>query len=375
MSGDRYRVTKISENLDWPVVELGEVIKLNFGERITKKESQGTKYPVYGGGGESFRTDEFNRDSEYVIARFAMSENCVRYVDGKFWMMDSGGTFSIKPDYIDKVDKDYVGKILLNQQDEVYACARGGAQKNLNNEHFYQIKIPLPPIEIQREIVAELDGYQKIIDAAQTIVQTYKPTIKMNPDWETKTVAEISERVTKGTTPTTAGFQYKDNGVNFVKVESITDTGEFIPSRFAHVDDGCHQAFKRSQLKAGDVLFSIAGALGRVAQVDSSILPANTNQALSIITPTQDILPSYLAHVLKSDLIARTLDGLKVGVAQSNLSLAQVSNFKIPLPPIETQREIVAELEAEQQLINANKKLIEIYQQKIKSKIAEVWSE
>ena len=49
--------------------------------------------------------------------------------------------------------------------------------------------------------------------------------------------------------------------------------------------------------------------------------------------------------------------------------------YEIPLPPIEIQREIVAELEAEQKLVDANKKLIEIYQQKIKSKIAEVWGE
>ena len=373
LSGDRYRRTISTQDSAYSLVELNDIIDLNFGTRITKKDSEGTKFPVYGGGGKSFFTDSYNRSNEYVISRFAMSENCVRFVRGKFFMLDSGFTFSIKDESI--ALKEYIGSILLNIQPAVYSCARGHAQKNIDVSQFRAIKIPLPPIETQHQIVAELNNYQTIIDAAQTIVQTYKPTIKINPDWRTKTVAEISERVTKGTTPTTAGFQYKDSGVNFVKVESITDTGEFIPSKFAHVDDECHQAFKRSQLKAGDVLFSIAGALGRVAQVDSSILPANTNQALSIITPTQDILPSYLAHVLQSDLIARTLDGLKVGVAQSNLSLAQVSNFKIPLPQIEIQREIVAELEAERKLIDANKKLIEIYQQKIKSKIAEVWGE
>ena len=105
-------------NAKWPMAELGEVIHLDFGERITKNNKQGTKYPVYGGGGESFRTDEFNRENEYVIARFAMSEHCVRFVAGQFWMMDSGGTFSIKPEYQDRLNKDFVGKILLSRQEE-----------------------------------------------------------------------------------------------------------------------------------------------------------------------------------------------------------------------------------------------------------------
>lgn len=73
--------------------EIGSVIKLNFGTRITKMNDSGHQYPVYGGGGESFRTDNFNRQDEWVISRFAMSEACVRRVSGKFWMLDSGFTF------------------------------------------------------------------------------------------------------------------------------------------------------------------------------------------------------------------------------------------------------------------------------------------
>jgi type I restriction enzyme S subunit len=69
--------------------ELGAVIKLNFGSRITRMQNSGTLYPVYGGGGASFRTDDFNREDECVVSRFAMSEICVRRVSGKFWMLDS----------------------------------------------------------------------------------------------------------------------------------------------------------------------------------------------------------------------------------------------------------------------------------------------
>lgn len=370
LSGDRYRVTKIPENLDWPVVELGEVIKLNFGERITKKESQGTKYPVYGGGGESFRTDEFNRDSEYVIARFAMSENCVRYVDGKFWMMDSGGTFSVKPDYIHKVDKGYVGKILLNQQNEVYACARGGAQKNLNNEHFYQIKIPLPPIEIQREIVAELDGYQKIIDAAQTIVQTYKPTIKINPDWGKSRLGDLlSEKPMYGSGASKTDFDHKNR---YIRITDITGEGEL------KEDDKVSPSTVETKyfLEANDLLIARSGSVGRTYLHRANGLNYQwAGYLINFRIDSEVALPEYVYYVTKSPMWWNWVEKHSKTGTLTNINAQEYSSFEVPLPPIETQREIVAELEAEQQLINANKKLIEIYQQKIKSKIAEVWGE
>jgi len=90
---------------------LGEVIRPNFGERITKLKDSGTAFPVYGGGGESFRTNSCNRTDDWVISRFAMSERCVRYVHGDFWLLDSGFSFDV---LLAGVEKDYIGQILLN---------------------------------------------------------------------------------------------------------------------------------------------------------------------------------------------------------------------------------------------------------------------
>jgi len=172
LSAERYRLDNIGEkeNQKWPMVELRQLIKINFGERITKNKQIGTKYPVYGGGGESFKTDNFNRENEYVISRFAMSENCVRFVEGKFWLMDSGGTFSINKEYKGKLDKNFVGYILLNKQDYIFMCARGGAQKNLSTDQFYDLKIPLPPLEIQKQIIKEIENKQAIIENAEELI-------------------------------------------------------------------------------------------------------------------------------------------------------------------------------------------------------------
>jgi type I restriction enzyme M protein len=151
----------------WPTITLGEAIQMRFGTRITKRDHAGTIYPVYGGGDESFRTDNWNRQDEYIVSRFAMSENCVRYISGQFWMLDSGGTFEIRDEYKNILLYEYVGRLLVHLQDDIYECSRGGGQRNLDTEQFYDLEIPLPPRDIQESILLQLANFQGDMDAAK----------------------------------------------------------------------------------------------------------------------------------------------------------------------------------------------------------------
>jgi len=173
---------------------------------------------------------------------------------------------------------------------------------------------------------------------------------------------DVSKVITKGTTPTTDGFTFEDSGVNFIKIESVSPEGNFIKSKLAHISQQTHSALSRSQLEVDDVLFSIAGAMGRSAVVDSSLLPANTNQALAIIRLKTDLIsPIYLSHLLRSSQILSYVTSIKTGVAQYNLSLQQVGDIKIPLPPIAIQQEIVTEIENYQKVINGARAVIDNY--------------
>lgn len=96
-------------------------------------------------------------------------------------------------------------------------------------------------------------------------------------------IKDLCKVVTKGTTPTTLGMSFKDSGINFVKAESIIDNHSFDLSKFAFIDDETNLKLKRSIIEADDILFTIAGTLGRFTIVDDTILPANTNQAVAII--------------------------------------------------------------------------------------------
>ncbi len=200
----------------------------------------------------------------------------------------------------------------------------------------------------------------------------------MKEGWEIKKLGELCEVITKGTTPTSLGFNFTEEGVNFIKVESLTEIGEIIPNKVAHISMECHESMKRSQLKENDILFSIAGALGRIGIVKKEIIPANTNQALAIIRleKKSDILVSFLAKYFTSNIISEEITKLQGGAAQQNLSLSQLSNLSIPIPPLSEQKRIVAILDevsekisvakssAEQNLKNA-RELFESYLQSL----------
>lgn len=159
--------------------------------------------------------------------------------------------------------------------------------------------------------------------------------------WKLSRLGEITERITKGTTPTTLKKAFTESGINFIKVESITEMGDFIPEKFAYIDEETNQLLKRSQLNVGDVLVTIAGTIGRIAEVTEDIIPANTNQAVALIRPIPKNLPSGLIRRFLQLSDAKQKMGERVVQAvQANLSLGSLSDMAVVVPP----QEVVSQL-------------------------------
>ena len=151
--------------------------------------------------------------------------------------------------------------------------------------------------------------------------------------WEINRLGDVTSVITKGTTPTTLGKQFFNDGINFIKVESIDGQGGILENKLAKIDDETHGLLKRSQLFANDILFSIAGAIGRVAIVPDRFLPANTNQALAIIRPSDLSLVSFLYQTLSSSTFLNYSLERVVQTAQANVSLSVLSSAPIIIPP------------------------------------------
>ena len=187
-------------------------------------------------------------------------------------------------------------------------------------------------------------------------------------------LGDIATVVTKGTTPTTMGFQFEDGGINFVKIESISEDGTLLKEKFSHISDECNVQMRRSQLQENDILFSIAGAIGRSAIVTKEILPANTNQALAIIrVPKGKIDYNYLLYALSSSAINQQATQHQQGVAQLNISLKNVSDFLLPIYTEAMQKRIVHNLKKIDKLISLRKQQLAKLDELVKARFVEMF--
>ncbi len=275
---------------------------------------------------------------------------------------------------IEKVNSIYLKKVLETDeiQEKYFRNQEGAAIQNVASVKVLKdIEIPLPPLEIQEQIVMEIEGYQKIIDGAKMVIDNYKPTISIKPEWEMVELDALCDKITDGShfSPDTVS-----EGYSYVTVRDITD---------CKIDlIGCKKINQKAYLelvKSGckpqknDVLFSKDGTVGKVALVDFNedfvVL-----SSLAIIRPTLNkISPPFLSFILQSDFALNQAINLKGGVAIKRVVLKDLKTIKIPNLTLIEQQEITRRIESEQQLVLANKQLITIFEQKIKDKINEVW--
>ncbi len=189
-------------------------------------------------------------------------------------------------------------------------------------------------------------------------------------------LSEIAALITKGTTPTTLGYNFQEDGVNFLKIECFSEDGTYIKEKTAHISEECHEKLKRSKLRTGDILFSIAGAIGRVAVVTEEMLPANTNQALAIIRVTRDdIYLPYIKLILTSQIVKAQFERKKQGVAQLNISLKDMNELEIPLPEKSKQIECASLLEKISGIITARQKQLQKLDDLVKARFIELFGD
>ena len=143
---------RIIYNCEKEIKSLGEVCDINYGTRIVKKDVIEGEYPVYGGGDIVYNINKYNRECfNILISRFGMSQKCVRLINNKFYLNDSGLTLNIKNKLI--LNQKYLGYYLFNNQNKIYQMAEGMAQKNLKIDKFNLMKIPIPSLEVQEKFI------------------------------------------------------------------------------------------------------------------------------------------------------------------------------------------------------------------------------
>ena len=242
-----------------------------------------------------------------------------------------------------------------------------GAYPSINQADVESVQIPLPPLEVQKEIVAEIEGYKKVIDGSRAVLDNYRAHIPIHPDWPIVEIGAVST-IVRGSSPRPQGDpQFFGGPVPRLMVADITRDGMHATPL---IDSLTELGAARSRpMSKGDVIITVSGnpGLPTILAIDACI----HDGFVGLRDLSKDVLAEYLYFALLA-LHARH-GSLSVGAVFRNLTTDQVREFKFALPPLATQRQIVSEIDAELALVGANRELIARFEQKIQTSLARVW--
>ena len=394
LSGERYRVN-VDSISEWPMAQLGDVFaSIRNGINVIQKEARGkykvTRIQTIADGTVDLSKTKWTDDdvpgdrfmqagdillshinSESHLAKTAIFPECADQV------VHGINLLRLRPntDTIESLFALYVMKSDYFVDRARSLAQRAVNQASINVASLRRIAIPLPPLEVQQEIVAEIEGYQRVIDGARAVVENYRPHIAVDPEWPVVALGEVCERIQYGLSSrlNTHNLGYKTFRMNeLVKGRSV-DGGNM---KFSNISA---ETFQKYQLVCGDILFNRTNSIEHVGRtgifaLDGPYCFASYLIRLSISKNAAN--PFYVNAYMNTESFQT---GIKQyasrAIGQSNINAKSLAGYLMPLPPIGTQNRIVEELEAEQALVASNRELIERMEKKIQAAIGRVWGE
>jgi type I restriction enzyme S subunit len=227
---------------------------------------------------------------------------------------------------------------------------------NLNSELVRNVRIPLPSLDVQQEIAAEIEDYQKVIDGARAVLDNYRPHIPIHPDWPKRELGSLAENLDSRRVPITKGDRkkgpfpyYGASGIVDSVADYIFDEDILLIS-----EDGANLLARSTP-----IAFSVSG----------KCWVNNHAHVLKFNSPaTQRFVEVHLNSI--------SIEKFVTGAAQPKLNQEALNRIPIPIPDdVAVQQAIVDEIEAEQDLVAANRELISRFEKKIQNTLARIWGE
>ena len=382
LSGERYRESSFAYNSNFEMLPIGEICKLINGRAFKpidweKEESGGLEIVrIQNLNNPNARYNYYTGDvlDKYLIQNGELLFSWSGSRGTSFGAHNWKGGKAVLNQHIfkvlfesDKADKQYLFYALNKAVKQVLENLHGGVGLvHITKGNLEKIKIPLPPLEIQKEIVAEIEGYQKIIDGAKAVVENYEPQIQIEPEWEMVELGSLAKfiqgtQIPKELQNTTKVEDYE----RFIRIVDYTQENKDI--RYIKVKESNNKCsvYDLIMVRYG----ASAGFIGR------GLEGVFANNLFKIDTDSKKVVNGYLFFFFKSSLFADFIKNNVMQAAMPALSHRIMSRLRLPLPPINIQKVIVNKIENELILVNANKELINIFELKIKDRIARVWGE
>lgn len=365
----RYKEQVNLQNVKYSTVKLGKVCDVLDKKRkpITKIDRVSGKYPYYGATGELDRINDFLFDEPLVLlgedgAKWGAGEISAYKISGKTWVNNHAHV--LRP-HRDKILDTYLISFL--NSNDLTKFVTGVTVPKLNQQNMCNIEIPLPPLEIQKQIVAEIENKQQAIDNAREIIRnlererSYFASLLEGIDYETTNLGTIAE-IISGQSPEGRFYNQVGEGVPFY--QGRTEFGDvFIKEPKTWTTKSTKLAIKN------DILMSVRAPVGPVNMLGFDKVCIGRGLAAIRVDTTKAIIP-YVYGYLKS--IEDTITG-NGGAIFDSINRTQIAELEIPLPSLADQQKIVDVFNKEQQAIDGAKALIEHLESRITDVINRVF--
>ena len=376
LTASRYKVTQDFSNCKWKMVQLSDICELKRGTAITKKDIVEGNIPVIAGGQKpAYFHNEFNRSGETItVAGSGAYAGFINYYNVPIFVSDA---FTIKPLDENICKTKYLYNVLKAKQDYVYSLQSGMGIPHLYTKDLIDYEIPLPPLEVQEEIVKELDGYQAVIDGAKKVTESYLPSFPTRDNWQQVKLGELYN-ISYGVT-VAIPENMDDNGIKIISTAETTIDGYLDYSKIRKVK--YLDKYQQHILKPNTLLFNWRNAPKHVGK---TVIFEETDEkyiCASFLLPMENIASERVINkwawyeINRLRRLGYFMQNSRQAVNQTNFNGTLLADTKIYLPSIEEQEEMMNAMSQEEKAIEECKKLIKLHQEKINTKIQSIWGD
>ena len=333
--------------------ELGEIVKSQRGKTITKELIKDGDIPVISGGQKpAYYHNESNRKGEVItVAGSGAYAGFVMYWDKPIFVSDA---FSIECDK-SYLNIKYIYYFLQNNQMKIHSLKKGGGVPHVYFKDMQKFLVPVPPLEVQEEIVRILDDYTKSVEELKEKLNKELIARKKQYSWYRDYLLKFENKVEIVKLKDIATEMYRGNGI---KREEVRETG--IPCvRYGEIYTEYGISFEKTKsytdenlitnkkyIEYGDILFAITGE--SVEEIGKSTAYIGKEKCLvggDILVMKHKQDPVYLSYVLSTENSQKQKSKGKIKSKVVHTNATDIGEIEIPLPPLEVQKRIVEVLD------------------------------
>ena len=388
LSGERHRTEHFVRS-DWPFVGVGDVF-YRFGETVLPETLHG---PVTYIGLQNITQDSgqllgdvtLNNPATVKSLKNVFAAGDILYGKlrpnlNKVWLADSEGICSTDIFVIRPRDERVVPRLYAHVfrsthfNDAVMSQIKGAQLPRVGWQSFSNLEIPMPPLEVQKEIASEIDGYEKVIDGARAVIDNYRPHIPVDPDWP---MVAVGECCTVNPRKTALAALDGSTMVSFVPMSDMGENSMYFDSRdykYLHDVGSSYTYFKDDDVLIAKVTPCFENGKAGIARGLINGIGFGSSE-FYVLRPRESVIPQWLYLCTATSSFREWAKPQMTGTGGlQRVPRSVIQQYRIPLPSLETQQAIVTEVEAEQALVSANRELVERMERKIATTIGRVWA-